>query len=146
MSQPQRKPVLYKPNEARDVEIVQESGRTDRIINLGEEVKEIQSASTIPMGSYFRRWIFVWLRVFVIESKRGKQERVNIKIPIPIPIIGAAFSRQLSFQKAAKVAAQVRRGEDVSDVLDSTMGFEFIRVEDDHPERGKSTLVVIGLD
>jgi hypothetical protein len=71
---------------------------------------------------------------------------VNIKIPLPIPLIGAAFSRQLSFQRAAKLAAQARRGEDVSEVLDSAMGFEFVRVEDGNPERDRSTLVVIGLD
>lgn len=143
MPQPQREPIPYTP---RKIEIVQEAPRTERIINLGDQVKELQSLSTIPLGSYFRRWAFVWLRIYVNERKRGKSEKVNIKIPLPIPIIGAAFSRQLSFQKAAKISAQAQRGQDVSELLESAMGFEFIRVEDDHSERDKNTLVVIGLD
>jgi hypothetical protein len=116
------------------------------VIHLGDEVKELQTLSEIPVGSALRRLIFVWLRIYVNERKRGKSERVNVRIPLPIPILGATFARQLSFQKAAKVAAQARRGEDVSEYLDSAMGLEFIRVEDDHGERDKRTLVVIGLD
>lgn len=143
MPQSQRQPVPYARG---NIEIVNEEPHPDRIINLGDQVQELQSLSTIPIGSTLRRLLFVWLRIYVNEKKRGKSERVNIKIPLPIPIIGATFARQLSFQKAAQLAAQARRGEDVSELLDSTMGFEFIRVEDDHSERGKSTLVVIGLD
>lgn len=143
MPQTQREPIPYTRSP---IEIVDNEPRTDRIINLGDQVKELQALSTIPIGSILRRFVFVWLRIYVNERKRGKSEKVNIKIPLPIPIIGAAFAHQLSFQRAAKLAAQARRGEDVSDSLDSNMGFEFVRVEDDHSERDKSTLVVIGLD
>lgn len=143
MPQSQRQPTPYTRSP---IEIVDEAPRADRIINLGDQVKELQSLSTIPFGSTLRRLVFVWLRIYVNERKGGKNEKVNIKIPLPIPIIGAAFARQISFQRAAKLAAQVRRGEDVSDSLDSTMGFEFVRVEDGNPDRDKSSLVVIGLD
>ncbi len=143
MPQPQRQPIPYTRGK---IEIVDAEPRAEKIINLGDQVKELQTLSTIPVGSSIRRLLFVWLRIYVNEKKRGKSEKVNIKIPLPIPIIGAMFQRQLSFQKAAKLAAQARRGEDVSELLDSTMGFEFVRVEDDHSERDKSTLVVIGLD
>ncbi len=144
MPQSQRQPAPYR-EPTRIIDIAPES-KNDRVINLTDQVRELQNLSTIPFGSYLRRLAFIWLRVYVIENKRGKQERVNVKIPIPIPIVGAALARQLSFQKAAKIAAQARRGEDVSQELESQMGFEFIRVEDDHSERGKNTLVVIGLD
>jgi hypothetical protein len=142
MSQPQRQPIPY----ARKVEIIDQEPRSDNVVNLGQQVKDLQDLSTIPIGSSVRRLIFIWFRVYVNERKRGKTERVNIKIPIPIPVVGAMFARQLSFQKAAKIAAEARRGGDVSDYLESTMGFEFVRVEDDHSERDKRTLVVIGLD
>jgi hypothetical protein len=143
MAQPQRQPIPYQRGT---IEVVEPEAREDRVIHLSEQVKELQNLSTIPIGSSLRRLVFVWLRIYVNERKRGKSEKVNIKIPLPIPLLGAAFSRQLTFQRAAKMAAQARRGEDVSDMLDSAMGFEFIRVEDDHSERDKSTLVVIGLD
>jgi hypothetical protein len=116
------------------------------VIHLGDSVRDLQELSAIPIASSLRRVLFVWLRIYVKETKRGKSERVNIKIPLPIPVLGATFARRLSFQKAAQVAAQAERGQDVSELLDSTMGFEFVRVEDEHPERDKRTLVVIGLD
>ncbi len=143
MPQAQRQPIPYTRS---NVEIVQETPRHERIIHIGSQVKELQEMSTISPGSTLRRLLFVWLRIYVNETKRGKSEKVNIKIPLPIPLIGATFARQLSFQKAAQLAAAAQRGEDVSELLDSTMGFEFVRVEDDHSERGKNTLVVIGLD
>lgn len=143
MSQTQRQPIPYPRGT---IQVMDDSPQPDRVIHLGEQVKELQMLSTLPIGSTLRRFVFVWLRIYVNERKRGKNEKVNIKIPLPIPLLGAAFSRQLSFQRAAKLAAQAGRGQDLSELLDSEMGFEFIRVEDDHSERDKSTLVVIGLD
>lgn len=143
MSHSQRQPIPYtRPN----VEIVQEMPHAERIIHLGDQVQALQSMSTISIGSALRRLLFVWLRIYVNETRRGKSEKVNIKIPLPIPLLGAAFARQLSFHKAAQLASAARRGDDVSEQLDSAMGFEFIRVQEGNPERGKSTLVVIGLD
>jgi len=146
MAEPQRKPVLYKPAANSDVQVLQDEPNPTKVINLNQEVKEIQQMSTVSAGTSMRRLLFIWLRVYVLETKYGKSQRVNVRIPIPIPLIGATFQRQLSFQKAAKVSAAARRGEDISELLDSAMGFEFVRVEESHPERGKSQLVVVGLD
>lgn len=146
MAQPQRKPIPYAPDSSRTIEIIQDPPRADRIINIADETKQLQEISIVPPSSAFRRLFFIWLRVYVRESKYGKAQKVNVKIPIPIPIIGAAFSRHLSFQKAAKLAAMAQRGQDISELLESEMGFEFVRVQEEQPERGKSQLVVVGLD
>src|SRR5581483_2205181 len=143
-TQPQ--PVPYRQDNARRVEVIRDSPSSERVIPLGDEVKQLQELSTIPAGRALRRLFFIWFRVYVHEVKYGKHEKVNVSIPLPIPLVGAAFARQLSFQRAAKLAALARRGEDVSEYLDSTMGLEFVRVEEEKLERGKSTLVVVGLD
>jgi hypothetical protein len=147
MPQPQRLPVTYGRNNSAAVGVLHDETQNDRIIHLGDEVRELQSLSTTPIARALRRWLFVWLRVYVRETKHGKSEKVNISIPLPIPILGATFARQLSFQQAARLASQARRGEiNVDEALESAMGLEFVRVEEEHPERNKSQLVVIGLD
>lgn len=143
---PQRQPIPYARDNARTIEIVQDNPRTERIINIADEAKELQDLSTIPASRSFRRLFFVWFRVYSLETKHGKAQRVNVRIPLPIPLIGAAFARQLSFQKAVKIANQAHRGQDLEELLESEMGFEFVRVHEEHPERGKSQLVVVGLD
>ncbi|MBI4675241.1 MAG: hypothetical protein HY741_26665 [Chloroflexi bacterium] len=146
MPQAQRQPVPYTRDNARTIEIIQDNSRTERIINIADEAKQLQDMSTIPAARSFRRLFFIWFRVYVRETKYGKSEKVNVSIPLPIPLIGAAFARQLSFHKAAKLAAAARRGQDIDELLESEMGFEFVRVHEEHPERGKSQLVVVGLD
>lgn len=146
MPQSQRQPIPYARDNVRAVEIIQEPPRADRVINIAAETKQLQEMSTISATSAFRRLFFIWFRVYVRETKYGKSERVNVKIPIPIPIVGAALARQLSFQKAAKLAAAAQRGEDIDELLESEMGFEFVRVHEEHRERGKSQLVVVGFD
>ncbi|SRR5581483_6384004 len=146
MPQSQRQPVPYSREGSRKIEIVQDAPSTGRVIDIGTQVHALQRMSTIPIGTALRRMLFVWFRIYVHETKYGKHEKVNVKIPLPIPLLGATFARQMSFQKAAQVAAQLQRGQDPSDALESAMGFEFIRVEDDHSERNKRSLVVIGLD
>ena len=148
MPQSQRQPIPYARDNARTIEIIQDGPRTTRVIDIADEAKQLQEMSAVPASRLFRRWFFVWFRVYVRETKHGKSERVNVRIPLPIPIIGAAFSRQLSYQMAVRIAAQAQRGQqvDLDELLDSEMGFEFVRVQEEHPERGKSELVVVGLD
>ena len=148
MPQPQRQPIPYAPDNTRTIEIVQETTRQAQVINIVDEAKQIQELSRVSPSRQFRRLFFVWFRVYVRETKYGKAERVNVRIPLPIPIIGAAFARELSLQKAAKIAAEIRRGRSVEldELLESEMGFEFVRVHEVHPERNKSQLVVVGLD
>lgn len=143
----QRQPVPFKPSKTEPIQIVTDAPRSDRIIDLGTDAKHVQEMSAGSDFRFFRRWFFIWFRVYVNETKYGKSEKVNVSIPIPIPFIGATFARQLSLQKAARLAAQARRGEiDLDEALESTMGFELVRVHESHPERGKSQLVVVGLD
>ncbi|MCG3140466.1 MAG: hypothetical protein HDKAJFGB_01532 [Anaerolineae bacterium] len=148
MANPQRQPIPYARDNTRTIEIVQEPARQEQVINIVDDAKQLQAISKVPPTRLFRRLFFIWFRVYVRETKHNKTERVNIRIPLPIPIIGAAFSRQLSMQKAAKIAAELRRGRavELDELLESEMGYEFVRVHEEHPERGKSELVVIGFD
>lgn len=146
MSQTQRQPVPYGRSTPREIEIVHEGAPRDAVVRLGDDVREIQTLSETPVLRVLRRFVFVWLRIYVHETNRGKVEKVNISIPLPIPLLGATFARRLSFERAARMAARARRGEDVSDSIQSSMGLELIRVDDDQPDHGKRSLVVIGLD
>ena len=78
--------------------------------------------------STVRRLLFCWLRIYVCEEKAGqKASVVNVRLPIPLPLVATLFGDQLSRE----------RGRD-------EMGLELIRVEE---EKGsKRELVVIGLD
>ena len=91
----------------------------------------------------------MWFRVFVHEQKRGKSERVNVRIPIPIPILGVFFPAGLSRQRALKALAIAESADDpaeaVSDYLDSVMGFELVRVDESKGPEHRS-LVVVGFD
>jgi hypothetical protein len=147
MSQPQRQPVPFKPSQTEPIQIVTDTHYTGRIIDIGTDAKQVQELSSASNFRSFRRLFFIWLRIYVNETKRGKAQKVDISIPIPIPFIGATFAKQLSFQKAARLASQARRGEiNLDEAIESTMGLEFVRVHEEQPERGKSQLVVIGLD
>jgi hypothetical protein len=146
MPQSQRQPIPYARDNARTIEIVQDMPRTERIIHIADEAKQLQEISQVPVARSLRRLLFVWFRVYVRETKYGKSQKVNVSIPLPIPLLGATFARQLSLQKAAKIAAQARSGQDLDELLESEMGFEFVRVHEEQPERGKSQLVVVGLD
>jgi hypothetical protein len=72
-----------------------------------------------------------------------------VRIPIPIPVIGAFFPMGLTRQKALKALALAESSDDaataVSDYLDSVMGFEFVRV-DERKGPDRHELVVVGFD
>ncbi len=111
-------------------------------LNLQSEVQQIQYLSTAPAGKSLRRLLFMWLRIYVHD--RADNTRVNLHIPLPIPLLGTLFSRQLSAQRALGLRNELvnspRPAEAMESYLQSLMGFEFIRVDDDQ------TTVVIGLD
>ncbi|MCC7161180.1 MAG: hypothetical protein IT331_01695 [Anaerolineae bacterium] len=147
MPQTQRQPVPFKPSKTQTIEVITETPRSDRIIDINTDARQVQEMSSGSNFRFFRRWFFIWFRVYVKETKYGKSEKVNVSIPLPIPIVGATFARHLSLQKAARLANEARRGEiDLDEALESTMGFEFVRVHEANPERGKSSLVVVGFD
>jgi len=117
---------------------------------MHREIDAIRSIAAQPPTRVVRRFLFVWFRVFVHERKRsGKQERVNVRIPIPIPLVGAFLAPGLSRQRALQALAIAQDADDpaeaVSDYLDSVMGFELVRVEESKGPDHRS-LVVVGFD
>ncbi|MCD6506331.1 hypothetical protein J7M22_06860 [Candidatus Poribacteria bacterium] len=119
---------------------------------LQADIRRIQKVTRCPFTEFLRRTAFFWFRIYVreLDFNSGKDERVNIRIPIPIPFVGALFRRQLSRRQALKAITLVRQEANgpklVEAYLDSCMALEFLRVEESDPERGRWELVVIGLD
>lgn len=130
----------------RVVEVVRP---TRSMTELQREIDSVRSIAAQPATKIVRRFLFFWLRVFVHEEKRGKHERVNVRIPIPIPLIGALLAPGLSRQRALKALAIAQNADEpaeaVSDYLDSVMGFELVRVEESKGPDHHS-LVVVGFD
>jgi hypothetical protein len=114
------------------------------------DLELVRIASTRPASTGLRRLLFVWLRIFVSErNSAGDWERVDLRIPLPIPIIGAMLQRKLDHQRALRALASLEddpSGAALSRQLDAFTGFEFIRVEEQASRKGKSSLVVIGID
>ena len=131
---------------ARDVDVI----RSDRSVEaMAREVESVRAIAATPPSRILRRFAFVWFRVYVRETKWGKTERVNVKFPIPIPLVGALFPAGLSRAKALKAVALAKTTDDpenaVSDYIDSVMGFEFVRVEE-RKSADHHSLVVVGFD
>jgi hypothetical protein len=115
------------------------------------DIPTIQAMATVAPNTTFRRLLFMWFRVFVFETKaNGRVERVNIKLPLPIPLVGAFLSRRMSSRQAMKALAAAEQSPDgfsvIERYMDSNMGFEFIRVEERNPTTGRYELVVVGFD
>jgi hypothetical protein len=124
--------------------------RRDRsVAELRSDVDHIRAIAAAPPSRVVRRFMFLWFRVFVSEKKHGKAERVNVRIPIPIPLIGGLFPPGLSRAKALRALAIAESADDpataMSDYLDSVMGFELVRVDERKGEDHRS-LVVVGFD
>jgi len=139
----ERYPAPIKP---RAIDVV----RQDRSVEtMARDIENIRRLAAAPPSRVLRRFAFMWFRVFVRETKWGKTERVNVRIPIPIPIIGGLFPPGLSRAKALRALALAQQSDDpasaVSDYLDSTMGFEFVRVEE-RKSADHHSLVVVGFD
>ena len=130
----------------RVVEVV----RPDRsVAALRSDVDHVRAIAAQPATRQLRRFVFMWFRVFVLDIKGSKRERVDVRIPIPIPVVGGLFPRGLTRQKALQALAIAESSDDpaaaVSDFLDSVMGFEFVRV-DGHKGPDRRELVVVGFD
>lgn len=121
---------------------------------LAPQVKELREIFVRPPSTQMRRLFFLWFRVWVRETKKGKVDRVNVRIPIPIPLIGLLFPRRMSQKQAFDALEAARRdareGADPMSTLgsyaDSAMAFELVRVHEEHPERDHYEQVVIGFD
>ncbi len=119
---------------------------------LQADIQRVQRVMRCPFTEFLRRTAFFWFRIYVreLDLNKGKDERVNIRIPIPIPFVGTLFRRQLSRRQALKAITLARRETNgpklVEAYLDSCMALEFLRVEESDLEKRKWELVVIGLD
>jgi hypothetical protein len=106
------------------------------------QVETVQSLAKAAPAKIGRRALFSWLRIFVHDPKKG--ERVNLRIPIPIPLVGLLLPTQPPVNQALRLRnLMVASGDPAKTLetyLDSVMAIEFIRVEDD------DELVIIGLD
>ena len=137
---------LPAPIAGRVIEVVP---RDRSIAGMRTSVDHVRALAQPPAAKQLRRFVFVWFRVFVLDIKGTKRERVDVRIPIPLPIVGGLFQPGLSRQKALKAIALAESSDDpataVSDYLDSVMGFEFVRVDESKgPDRRE--LVVVGFD
>ena len=113
------------------------------------QVEQVRASTGASPAKSLRRLVFFWLRVYVRSTKRGKVERVNVAIPIPIPLVGAMFPGRLNWNQALQVATLADdpdHAPEIGQYLESCMGLELVRVEQDHPERQYHELVVVGLD
>jgi len=119
---------------------------------LAAQAQALRTTFGRPLGTRARRLLWFWFRVYVRETRNGRNERVNVRIPIPIPIIGALLPGRMSGVQALKALALADGAladegtAALATYVESVMGFEFVRVEEDHPERGRRSLVVIGFD
>ncbi len=116
-------------------------------VALPEIVRQVREGSRQPYGTLLRRVLFFWLRVYVFEVyTNGKSKAVNVRIPIPLPVIGAFFQPKLSWSQAFQFIEQSRRTQGIPPerFLESCMALEFLRVYEDKSD--KEELVVIGFD
>ena len=114
---------------------------------LPQIVQQVREGSRQPYGTFMRRVLFVWLRVYVFEvSNNGESQAVNVRIPIPLPLIGAFFQSKLSWSQAFQYIERSRgtQGIPAERFLESCMALEFVRVYEVEAEQEQ--LVVVGLD
>ncbi len=114
---------------------------------LPQVVSQVRDGSRQPYGTFLRRVFFFWLRVYVCEVyTNGKSKAVNVRIPIPLPLIGAFFQSKLSWSQAFQFIERSGRAQGIPPerFLESCMALEFVRVYEDKEE--KEELVVVGLD
>jgi len=135
---------LVPVDRRRDVVTVGE-----RVPAIGAEVRSLQDMTAGDASRFARRLLFLWFRVFVLEHRDGrKEQRVDVRIPIPLPLIGALFPRTIGWRHALAAIAAARDAQEptraMRSYLDSVMAFEIVRVEEERP--GKRELVVVGFD
>lgn len=109
--------------------------------SLPAQVAEIQTLTAVSPMKRLRRGVLCWLRIYVNESDGT---RVNLHIPIPIPLLGLLLPDRLPSSQALRLRRVLANSADpaqaLEDYLDSHMALELIRVDDD------GDLVIIGID
>ena len=131
------KQVVVLPQEK---EVWQPKNGSSEMMAQVDTVRSLAKAAPVKIG---RRALFSWLRIFVHHP--GDGERVNLRIPIPIPLVGLLLPSQPPVNQALRLRNLMAESDNpaktLETYLDSMMAFEFIRVEEDDGE-----LVIIGLD
>ena len=133
--------------------LVERSFDRGAVSALSTDVEHIRLSLSRPAAMRSRRLLWMWFRVFVRTVKPGgKTETVNVRIPIPIPIIGALMPVRPSAERAANVAHSMGMAPDretalavLSEEVASSMAVEFVRVQESSPRKGRE-IVVVGLD
>jgi hypothetical protein len=120
-----------------------------RVPAVADEVHRIQVMTSPGPSRLFRRMLFLWFRVYVRSHREGrKEERVDVRIPVPLPLIGLIFPWRIGWKHALAAVAGAHSSDDppreLRTYLESVMALEIVRVENERP--GKRELVVIGFD
>lgn len=125
--------------QEQDKSVWQPKASSNELMMQVETVQSLAKAAPVKIG---RRALFSWLRIFVHDPKAG--ERVNLRIPIPIPLVGLLLPQQPPVNQALRLRNMMVESDDPAKTLetymDSLMAVEFIRVQDG------DELVIIGLD
>ncbi|GJM41708.1 MAG: hypothetical protein DHS20C20_19900 [Ardenticatenaceae bacterium] len=123
----------------QDKAVWQPTNDSKEMMTQVETVRSLAKAAPVKIG---RRALFSWLRIFVHHP--GDGERVNLRIPIPIPLVGLLLPSQPPINQALRLRNRMAESDNPAKTLetymDSLMAVEFVRVEDD------DELVIIGLD
>jgi hypothetical protein len=116
--------------------------------DLARQIQTIQATSQQPQSAVWRRALLIWLRIYQWEKIEGsKARRLDLRIPIPLPIIGIFFRRRLTWDQALQALCALRRAPDaemIEPYLDARMAVEVLRIEEEKGQ--KQELLVIGLD
>jgi hypothetical protein len=108
---------------------------------LTEQVQQIRAVTAATPAKTARRLLFFWLHIYVKDEEKTT---VNVRIPIPLPLVGALLPRQLSLTQVMTLRdlllEEGSSGKTVAEHLKTLMAVEFVHVNDDDTE------VVIGLD
>lgn len=122
----------------QEKEVWQPDASDKEMMTQIETVRSLAKAAPVKIG---RRALFSWLRIFV----HNPRERVNLRIPIPIPLVGLLLPHQPPTNQALRLRNMMAESDNPAKTLetymDSLMAIELIRVEEDDDE-----LVIIGLD
>lgn len=119
--------------------------------DLPAQIQLVRDLTATRPGTIARRALFMWLRIFVDEAKPGgKRERVNIRVPLPLPLLGLLLPYKISGSTALAALAEAHAAQDgptaLQRALDAHMPFEFVHVQETNERSGKQSLVVIGLE
>lgn len=114
---------------------------------LRQQITEVQTISTQSQSTTWRRAFLVWLRIYQYEKQEGRKAKVlDLRIPIPLPVLGLLFPRNLSWDQALRVLKHIRAQDNhlVEPALEGSMAIEFLRIEEEKAH--KQEILVIGID